>query len=284
MTKVIIPTDFSENAKHALTQSIDFFREESCEFFIIHAYADEVYDNNAYLARALFNDIKEKAKAASNEKLMAVLEYAQDTTPSPKHHFRIRSIFQSLIDAIDDMVNQEGADIVVMGTKGATNAPGITFGSNTLQVIRHVESPVLVIPESYVFNRPKNILFPTNFMIPYNRRELKLLNYMGMDFRATIHLLIQATSKKLTNRKQDNKQLIQEMLHSCKQELHFESGTGLVETINNFIEVHHIDLLVMVNSHQSYLDDMLHKTTIDKIGLTTKIPFLVLQNIDRCSC
>ncbi len=284
MTKVIIPTDFSENAKHALTQAIDFFREESCEFFIIHAYADEVYDDNAYLARALFKDAKEIAKATSNEKLMALLEYAQDTTPSPKHHFRIRSIFQSLIDAVDDIVNQEGADIVVMGTKGATNAPGITFGSKTLQVIHYIESPVLAIPEAYTFNRPQNILFPTNLMVPYNKRELKLLNYMGMDFRSTFHILHQATSEKLTNRKEDNKQLIQESLHGCKQEFHFKSGTSLINTINNFIETQAIDLLVMVNSHQSYLDDMLHKTTIDKIGLSTKIPFLVLQNIDRCSC
>lgn len=284
MRKVIIPTDFSENAKHALTQAIHFFRQEYCEYFIIHAYADETYDANAEMARAPFERIKEQVKAHSNEKLMELLEYAQDTSPSPKHHFRIRSIFQSLTDAIDDLVNQEGADIVVMGTKGATNSPGITFGSQTCQVIRYVECPVLAIPEAYEFEKPKEILFPTNFLIPYSRRELKLVNYIGEDFSSTVHFLLQTETKKLSRRKEDNKFFMEEALNSCQQKTHYIKGDNLIDTINNFIKIHPVDLLVMVNSRQSYLEDLLHKTTIDKIALNSTIPFLVLQNINRCSC
>jgi len=284
MRKVIIPTDFSENAKHALTQAIHFFRQEYCEYYIIHAYSDETYNANPETTRAHFESIKQQVKAQTNEKLMGLLEYAQDISPSPQHHFRIRSIFQSLTDAIDDLVNQEEADIVVMGTKGATNAPGISFGSQTCQVIKYVECPVLAIPEAYIFEQPKEILFPTNFLIPYNRRELKLLDYIGKDFGSTVHLLYQTENQKLSRRKEDNKFFIEEALNSCKQKTHYLKGDNLIKTINNFITIHPINLLVMVNSRQSCLEDLLHKTTIDKIGLNARIPFLVLQNINRCSC
>ncbi len=284
MKKVILPTDFSENAKNALTQAIHFFNYEYCEFYIIHAYADEIYDTNAHLSQAIFNNIKDITKANSNEQLIDLLEYAQDTTSNVKHHFKIRSVFQSLVDAIDDIVNQEGADIVVMGTQGATNSPGITFGSKTLQVIRYVECPVLAIPSCYEFRKPKQILFPTNFMVPYSHRELKLLNYIGMDFSSTIHFLYQTDTVKLSHRKKDNKCFLQEELSCFDQKLHYKKGSDLIKTINSFIKNHAIDLFVMVNTRQSYLEDMLHKTTIDKISLESKIPFLILQNITRCSC
>lgn len=284
MRKVIIPTDFSENAKNALTQAIHFFKKEYCEFYIIHAYSDETYNANAHLSRALFDDVKELTKAKSNEQLMELLEYAQETTSCPKHHFKIRSVFQSLVDAIDDIVNQEGIDIVVMGTKGATDSKSIMFGSQTLQVVKYVDCPVLMIPSDYVFEQPKNILFPSNFLIPYSKRELKLLDYIGMDFKSKVHFLHQTDTTELSHRKEDNKFFLQESLNSCQQQVHFEKGTNLTETINAFIENHSINLLVMVNSRETYLENLLHKTTIDKIGLNVKIPFLVLQNIDRCEC
>lgn len=41
------------------------------------------------------------------------------------------------------------------------------------------------------------------------------------------------------------------------------------------------DLLVMVNSGNTYLENILRETSIDKIGLHPKIPFLVLQNYYR---
>ncbi|MGB5229091.1 MAG: universal stress protein, partial [Eudoraea sp.] len=37
----------------------------------------------------------------------------------------------------------------------------------------------------------------------------------------------------------------------------------------------------MVNSRHSHLEQMLHQSTIEKIGLHIKIPFLVLQNLSR---
>ena len=284
MRRVIIPTDFSVNAKNALTQAIRFFSKEYCEFYIIHAYADETYENNKQLSRGLFNDVKELNKANSNEKLMELLEYAQKTSTSLKHHFKIRSVFQSLVDAIDDIVNQEEVDIVIMGTQGVTNSQSIALGSQTLQVIKYVDCPVLMIPPGYIFKLPQQILFPTNYLVPYSKRELKLLDYLGKDFKSTIHFLHQANSNKLSHRKEDNKSFLEENLSDCKQQLHTIKGDNLIDTINNFISNNTVDLLVMVNSRETYLENILHKTTVDKIGVNVKIPFLVMQNVDRCYC
>ncbi|HER39641.1 MAG TPA: universal stress protein, partial [Salinimicrobium catena] len=44
MRKIIIPTDFSENAFNALKFAAELFKYERSDFFILHAYADEVYN------------------------------------------------------------------------------------------------------------------------------------------------------------------------------------------------------------------------------------------------
>ena len=53
------------------------------------------------------------------------------------------------------------------------------------------------------------------------------------------------------------------------------------EAILKNIEDLEADLLVLVNSRHSYLENLLYIPTIDKIGFHPRIPFLVLQNIHR---
>ena len=40
-------------------------------------------------------------------------------------------------------------------------------------------------------------------------------------------------------------------------------------------------MLVMVNTRHSYLENILYTSTIQKIGLHIKIPFMVFQNLPR---
>ena len=46
MRKILVPTDFSDNAFNALKYACQVFKYEKCEIFIMHAYADEVYQQD----------------------------------------------------------------------------------------------------------------------------------------------------------------------------------------------------------------------------------------------
>jgi len=43
MKNILIPTDFSSNADHAIAYAINIFKCERANFYFLHAYADEVY-------------------------------------------------------------------------------------------------------------------------------------------------------------------------------------------------------------------------------------------------
>jgi hypothetical protein len=52
-------------------------------------------------------------------------------------------------------------DLVIMGTKGATGAREILFGSNAVHVIKNSNCPVLVIPPTTAIrSRPKSCFPP----------------------------------------------------------------------------------------------------------------------------
>jgi nucleotide-binding universal stress UspA family protein len=281
MRKILVPTDFSENAFNAIKYACQVFKYEKSKFTIVHAYADEVYQQDASMQRSMRDQLKETIFNRSEDHLARLRSEILDYSPNPQHSFEFLSAFGVLIDVVNDLVNEKDIDIVVMGTRGSTNDRKITFGSNTLQVLRYVHCPVLAIPEHYEYHAPREILFPTNYMVPYNRRELKLLSEMTGSFRSNIHLLYIDPIEHLSHRQEDNKYFLEECLQ--KQKLRFETSKEKNKTIaiTKYILHKKIDMLVIVNSRHSYMEDMLYRSTIDKIGLHVKIPFLVLQNVAR---
>ncbi|MEP0132647.1 MAG: universal stress protein [Eudoraea sp.] len=281
MRKVVVPTDFSKNAFNALKYACQLFKYTRCDFFILHAYADEVYQQDRVIERSKLDELKELTYKNSEKQLKKIIKDIFEYSPNPRHKFKSISAFGTLTDEINDLINMENADIVLMGTRGETNDRTITFGSKTIQVLKYVQCPVLAIPENYKYHPPKQLLFPSDYLVPHKRRELKLLCELTGSFRSSIHMLYIDSNKKLSLRQEDNMRFLKECLY--KANLFFETTDGKDKTIaiTKYIVHKEIDLLIMVNSRHSHLEQMLNQSTIEKIGLHIKIPFLVLQNLSR---
>ena len=281
MRKIVIPTDFSENSFNAAKYGLELFKYFNCEIFITHAFADEAYTKKAAMEEAAFEDVKKSMEEESNNELQKFKARLTAHFHNPKHRISTKSTFCAIVDCVNDIVEKENIDIVVMGTRGETNDKNMTFGSNTLQVIKYVQCPVLAIPENYKEILPKRILFPSDYMLPYKQRELKLVGTMAERLAATIYCLHLSNFDELSNRQQDNKALLELKFANNKVSFLRLESEDITEKINQFIEDQEIDMLVMVNSRHSYLEHILNTSTIEKIGLNIQIPFLVLQNLQR---
>lgn len=281
MRKIIIPTDFSENAFNALKFAAELFKYERGDFFILHAYADEVYNTEGLLTQEFLDEFKETTRKNSEEELAKIKARITELFPNPRHKFHTIASFGMLIDEVNDLVDRENADIIVTSTRGKTNDRKMTFGSNTLQIIKYVQCPVLSIPANFEYQDPKKILFPTNYMLPYQKRELKLAGDLARAFCSEVHMLYISNFPLDSFRQKDNQLAIKEQFYDVKQDFHQVEEQEKTDAILRAIQDLKIDLLILVNSRHSYLENVLYQSTLDKIGLHPKIPFLVLQNFHR---
>lgn len=281
MRSILIPTDFSENAMNAVRYALELFKYEKCDFYIMHAYQDAIYHETTDVTRDNLDDVTKQVAHKSAEHLELILKEINDVSPNPRHTYITVSSNNILIDESDKIVDEKNIDLIVMGTKGKSNDKKITFGSQTLQVLKYVKCPVLAIPENQTYTQPKHVLFPTNYLIPYKRRELKLFCDMVAPYRSVVDVVYISKSTKLSIRQEDNQRFMKEAL--CKNEVNFKTidSKDVVSAIEAYVENNPIDMLVMVNTRDSFLESFLYPSRVDQLSLTLNVPFFAMQNIKR---
>lgn len=281
MLTILLPTDFSENSMNAIKYALEFFKYQKTKFYFMHAYQNEFYDHDELLSREVYDDILNSVKNESQNNLEKLLKTVNEIAPNPRFTYHIISAYNTLVEEANLIAHDKNIDLIIMGTKGKSDERHIVFGSQTFQVLKYVECPVLAVPSNYNNTQPKRILFPTNYQIPYKRRELKLLSELAKSYRSTIDVLYVSKSSHLSIRQEDNKVFIEDTLRDNEVNFCHKDSKKIADAIKTHIKENNIDMITMINTQHSFLEDMLFPSTIDKVSLGLEIPILAMQNTAR---
>ena len=141
LKRILVPTDFSESARHALLYGTSFAREYEGELLLLHVvenltvgYASdlfpvpmaEVFDEISGYAKAELAKLGAEVK----QKGIAVRELVVQGKPSAE---------------IVRVAREETADMIVLGTHGKGMLDKALFGSTAERVIRRAPCPVLTV-------------------------------------------------------------------------------------------------------------------------------------------
>jgi nucleotide-binding universal stress UspA family protein len=138
---ILVPTDFSESARHALTYGMSFAREYGARLVLLHVvenltvgYASDLFP---VPMAEVFQEISGYAKAElaklgaeAREKEVEVEEQVVQGKPSAE---------------IIRFAAEKGVDMIVLGTHGKGMLDQALFGSTTERVVRRAPCPVLSV-------------------------------------------------------------------------------------------------------------------------------------------
>jgi nucleotide-binding universal stress UspA family protein len=182
-----------------------------------------------------------------------------------------------MLDAIETAIKKHNIDLVVMGTKGATKAKGVFFGSNTIHIIKKMKlCPILIVPDEFDFIEPKQIAFPTDFNRFYGD-ELLPLKQLSELFNSKIRIIHISAEDNLTESQDYNLAMLKANLEDYPHTFHWMSDYGKIEqAIKDFIEELDINMLTMIHYEHSFIESIIKEPIIKKIGFQPTVPFLVI--------
>src|SRR5690606_18909364 len=189
MRKILVPTDFSDNAMNALKYALELFKYEISEFFIMHAYAETIYSDKVLQTLDNVTEATKIVAERAQSQLEETLKKVNKISPNPRHKYMIRNANNLFISEMEKIVDAENIDLVIVGRRGETNGPQASLGRPSLEVLKVVLCPVMAIPEGDAHIQPRRLLFPTKLPVQDHAREVKVLGGMGPPYRGQIGVL-----------------------------------------------------------------------------------------------
>lgn len=276
MKKIIVPVDFSKYSENALKSAVHIAKKQNAEIITVHMLElsnalisqSETYSQQEAvfylkLAEKKFNEFLDK-------------DYLKDVkvTPLVKHY----KIFSEL----NEIAREENADLIVMGSQGASGLKEVFIGSNTEKVVRNSSVPVLVTKEVPVTSDFNSAVFACDFsngdVQPFLRAK-ELLKSLG----CTMHLLHVNTPYAKFKSTREKQEKVARFLEEAEGDLRsindvvYVSDYTVEEGILEYANLNGIDLIVMATHGRKGLAHFLEGSISEDVANHSTLPVMTFK-------
>jgi len=241
MKRILVPTDFSEHAEHALKVAAKIAKENNGEIFIVHMLelpsqmADAVSSGAAVPEIMLFLN-------KAHERLEELL--TKDYLEGVKVTEAIK--YERAFEGIIKHSTEYDIDMVVMGSHGASGFKELLVGSTTEKIVRNSEAPVLVIKNDSPNFNANRFVFASDFSEETRGSFEKVLKLAKM-FNSHLDLVMINTPNSFKTSHQAQK-IMKDFVSSYTVDnysLHIYNDSNIETGILNFSNSVNADLIGM---------------------------------------
>jgi len=277
MKRILVPTDFSECAARALNFAVQSAKMLPAEITILHAfdrqgslYTDYMGVNKEF-KRTMLNDVENRLTALKDD-------------IRGRHGIFVNTLVltDSLKDAILGAAANTHFDLIVMGTSGGAGLKEKLWGSNTAGVISISPLPVLVIPDSYIWEKPSRFLIATE-RFELDPRILDSIFELAGLYMAQVEAAVFTADK-------EEPAVFLEHAHKAPyyerqlQQRYGERelataqlyGDDLETALEEHIDKKHIDVLVMITYKKGFWERLFHPSLTRRMSYHSRVPLLAM--------
>lgn len=143
MRTIVVGVDESHGARKALAWALDEAQAHGARIRLVHAFqpVSGYYPHSAVEGQHLRAGIEEETRQAAEAFVADLLVEAQTGEVEVEPIITRGRASEALLEAA------QGADIVVVGSRGHGGFAGLLLGSVSQQVVHHAPCPVVVVPD-----------------------------------------------------------------------------------------------------------------------------------------
>jgi nucleotide-binding universal stress UspA family protein len=280
MKKILVLTDFSDNARQAAEASIGIAAKLHANIILLNTFVSQPvlseYGGSPWsVEQLLWID-------QSKEKLTFLKEGLQELVqqlPSGDHHPGIddRQETGSPGERVKELLQKETVEMIVMGPRRGTAWEHLLIGSDTSAVINHTDRPVLIVPAGNPLKKLKKVTLATDF----DDADIKAVHYLTrlgriMDFSLEIaHVTLYGETGTSAIQKAAFKKHVAKFNYPAIT-YHEINGKELVNRLNHLCEENGTDLLALVHDEHSFLNRLFKQNNAQALIKDQSLPVMII--------
>lgn len=271
--RVLVPTDLTDKSLHVLDYAIDLAKFSGAELLLLHAYHIPTVVTDVTVIMPSITEVEEGLQEEMNvlAKRCSLVLGGQD---------RVKTLVVPGFarDEIKNTAKSESIDLVVMGVLGEGFLDEHFFSSNTVTIMKEAETLVLSIPKGCKFTPVKHLALASDFsaLKEDNQSLQRFLDLIKL-FEAHVYLVHIGVNDAVPNGVEAAQGLkLDALLDGVPHTFHYYNHGDVVQGINEFTGMYHVDMVAMMPHKHGFFDTLLHGSNTRKMAFHGKVPLLVL--------
>lgn len=266
---ILIPTDFSENARKAVQFAINNFNSNETTFVLLHSYKLSHY--GAVVSVDLDDILKDDRVKAMEEEKQWVLDSFPDV------QLKTATYQGMVVDIVSRYTASNDVDLIVMGTKGATGAAEVLLGSNAANVVKSVKDPLILVPESVISKPVKEVLFATDLKETQAFETIQPLRTLLKKIEGRLEIVHIASKDDKQDVMSKEELKLDTVFEDIDHKFNFLENQDIESGIIEFSVQINADMIAVVARNYGLLERIFHKSITRKLSMHTTLPLLVLR-------
>lgn len=268
MKKILVPTDFSENADLALKYAIEVANRFGATVWVLHAFQVASSAGNLISIDHLVKADREEELATLIGELKPLVAENAKIDTLVKHGDSVKSICQA--------ANKLKVDLIIMGTKGAGGMKKLFLGSTASNVILQTSIPVLTIPSKFQQFNLENITLALDGKKLEDLNFLKPLLELANQFKADLCLLT-IIHEDLSVAEIPSE--LENHLHKNKVRFSFSSmnSADVIGGIREFVNRENTDMLCLIHHPRGLFQNIFGTSVSKELVMDLDVPLLVFR-------
>lgn len=269
---IIFPTDFTTCSTSALKHAVRIAETFYSKLILVHVTFDnrnETADNPKIQRRIQNNKLNEfKLEILQRNPLLnitTVLLNAENAEP------------------ILELIEDENADLVVMGAKGEGGIKDISLSTFASEIVENSLCPVLSVPEGNTGYRYQKIVYASD-LEHIDVAAIKELTSFATYFNSEVTILNISDQTRRFSEDQLFKfeKLVRETCTYPKLDFIYFHGTDLNFHIQEYLNRNSADLFVITTIKESLVSNLFKDKSTKKLSYHTHLPLLSFHESDKC--
>lgn len=274
MKTIIAATDFSYNSLHAVDYAAAMAGLTGSQLILFHAcplplafgeVPVPVVTRGELLAEAEEKIAKLKKKILlDTHGRVAVTTVVKEGEP---------------VSQLEKYCADNTAFAVVIGAESAPPIERFLVGGTTTSAIHRLSLPLIVVPRDATFSRIKKIGLACDFSRVDETIPVKQIEELVNNFQAELHV-IHVNDKEYVDEDKiiDESKRLEKILENLQPKYHFIDNEDVEESINQYVNRHKFDLLIVIPKKRSLINNLFHHSHSRKMVLQAHIPVMSVHS------
>jgi len=272
MKKILFATDFSKCANNAMDYALGLARKAKAEIIVLHTILPvDAVDNNVY--NMVF--VPDYLQGRQEELSKWILRFKRRPE---NNELGIRGFCElgGLLPVMKDKIEEEGIDLVVMGTTGAGGFKGV-LGSHAAMISTAIDIPALFIPDGKTLPDKPKLAIGTDFIVKMDATNYQIFRELMRILGIKTIDVVSAIGKEGEKKRAVAEKNWTDNFPGLNFVFHYIHDNDAVRSLLHFVESTGTHLVSTVAHEHNFIYRWIIASSTERIVKKALVPILVLH-------